>query len=429
MAQDGVTLPGGASAQRQQPRWARWWARRHRIADWLLAVAFLPWTALMLVGDPHGLLGLPAMAVSAVAALIGDAAGVFLGLHAGWGALTLGAAVSTVVLFRRTRPRLMFGAATVTLLCYGDIGMAALAMFTYAAWYDDRRRLGLWSAWLTLCTLAVYTVGGPMTAPAASTMLIMFYGLPLAVGLWIGTRRVLIANLRERAERLEREQHLLADQAISAERTRIAREMHDVVAHRVSLMVLHAGGLEVSAPDGRTAESAALIRNTGRDALAELREILGVLRDNPESSAPTAPQPVLSDLFRLVGEWRSAGMPVRESATGTPVTLSAQTERTAYRIVQEALTNAAKHAPDADVRVHLDHRPDTLEITVENSPSPAAAAAPPPSSGYGLAGLRERVNLAGGSLRTGPRLDGGWRVTAVLPLTPDGLGEGRGAGQ
>ncbi|MFD0801354.1 sensor histidine kinase [Streptomonospora algeriensis] len=423
MAQDGAAPPSGASTARPEPGWARWWARRHRIADWLLAVAFLPWTALMLIGDPHGLLGLPAMAVAAVAALIGGTAGVFLGLHAGWGALTLGAAVSTVVLFRRTRPRLMFGAATATLLGYGDIGMAALAMFTYAAWYDDRRRLGLWSAWLALCTLVVYTVGGPMTAPAASSMLIMFYGMPLAVGLWIGTRRLLIANLRERAERLEHEQHLLADQAITAERTRIAREMHDVVAHRVSLMVLHAGGLEVSAPDERTAQSAGLIRTTGRDALAELRGILGVLRDEPEESAPTAPQPVLADLPGLVEDWRSAGMSVQSSSAGSPGAPPAQTERTAYRTVQEALTNAAKHAPGAPVRVHLHHRPDSLEITVDNAPQPAGSAADaPPSSGYGLAGLRERIVLAGGEMWAGPLPGGGWRVGATLPVSRSGRG-------
>ncbi|WP_052810168.1 sensor histidine kinase [Streptomonospora alba] len=417
MAQDGAAPPSGASTARPEPGWARWWARRHRVADWLLAAAFLPWTGLMLVGEPHGLLGLPALAAVGIAAPVGSTAGVLLALHTAWGALTLGAAVSTVVLFRRTRPRLMFGAATATLLGYGDIGMAALALFTYAAWYDDRRRLGLWAAWLTLCTLAVYTVGGPITAPAASSMLIMFYGMPLAVGLWIGTRRVLIANLRERAERLEHEQHLLADQAITAERTRIAREMHDVVAHRVSLMVLHAGGLEVSAPDERTAQSAGLIRTTGRDALAELRDILGVLRDEPEASAPTAPQPVLADLAHLVDDWRAAGLSVDSSSAGTPVALPAQTERTAYRTVQEALTNAAKHAPGAPVRVYLHHRPDILEITVDNAPPPAGSAAEaPPSSGYGLAGLRERVVLAGGELWSGPLPHGGWRVGAALPV-------------
>ncbi|WP_345555657.1 sensor histidine kinase [Streptomonospora halophila] len=415
MAEYRSAPPARAAAAPPASLRDRWWSRRHRIADWLLAAAVFPWTGLMLVSEPHGLSGIAAMAVAGGVALVGDLAP-FAALPAVWGALTVCAAVSTVVLFRRTRPSILLVAATAALLLYGDFSLAALGLFTYAGWFEDRRRLALWAFWLSVCFLAVYRFLGPMGGLQAYSVLIMVYGLPLAVGLWIGTRRVLIANLRERAERLEHEQHLLADQAITAERTRIAREMHDVVAHRVSLMVLHAGGLEVSAPDERTAQSAALIRSTGRDALAELREILGVLRDAPEAdSAPTAPQPVLADIDRLVEEWRAAGMPVHRSAEGIPVEVPAHTQRTAYRTVQEALTNAAKHAPGAAVRVHLNYRTESLEITVENAAPPPATAEAPPSSGYGLAGLRERVVLAGGELRAGPLPGGGWRLGAVLP--------------
>ncbi|MUL43415.1 sensor histidine kinase [Streptomonospora sp. PA3] len=412
MAQQGSSPPPGAGTPAPGPLWARLWARRHRLADWLLAAAFFPWTGLMIVGDPHGVLG-----------WVGAVAAVLTGLE--WGALTsflgvlaaaaVAAGASVVVLLRRSRPRLLLWAAAAALLLYGDFGLPALALFTYAAWYTDRRRLVLWTAGLSVAFIGVYAAGDTMTRAQATSVLVMTYGMPLAVGLWIGTRRALVANLRERAERLEREQHLLADQAITAERTRIAREMHDVVAHRVSLMVLHAGGLEVSAPDERTAQSAALIRSTGRDALAELRGILGVLRDEAGAAAPTAPQPVLADLTRLLDEWRAAGTVVSGAVEGAAGPLPAHVERTAYRTVQEALTNAAKHAPGAPVRVHLRHRPDTLEITVDNAPPPAAPAQAPPSGGYGLAGLRERLALAGGELRAGPLPDGGWRLGAVLP--------------
>ncbi|GAB3464051.1 hypothetical protein GCM10027570_51840 [Streptomonospora sediminis] len=423
MANDRAAPPPGTSWARPGSRRAGLWARRHQVADWLLLAAFLPWTGLMLVVGPGALivLKLAAAGLAALGLIVPTA------LFAACGGLAVATVVSVAVLCRRTRPTLLLWAAAAALIGYGDFGLAALALFSYAAWFDNRRRLVLWTAVLSLCFVAVYTPFDGFSSGQAVFLLLMIYGLPLSVGLWIGTRRMLIANLRERAERLEREQHLLAEHAISAERTRIAREMHDVVAHRVSLMVLHAGGLEVSAPDERTSDSAALIRNTGRDALAELREILGVLRDAPEAGAPTAPQPELADLARLIGDWRAVGMPVDDSTGGTPAALSAQTERSAYRIVQEALTNAAKHAPGAKVRVHLEHRPDALEITVENDPPAAAPTNPPPGSGYGLAGLRERVTLAGGSLQTGPRLDGGWRVGAVLPAVPAGRGPAEAA--
>ncbi|WP_242676963.1 sensor histidine kinase [Streptomonospora litoralis] len=429
MAKDRTAPPAGAAASadtgtaRRRPWWARWWDRRHRAADWLLAAMFFPWTPLMLVGEPQGLLVLAAGAARSVTGITGGVPAV---LAVAGGTLAVTTTVCTAVLLRRSHPALLLWTAAAALVGYGDFGLAPLALFTYAAWFDERRRLAVWTLGLTVCFLAVSTADGMAPAPAIS-LLLMFWGLPLAVGLWIGTRRALILNLRERAERLEREQYLLADQAISAERTRIAREMHDVVAHRVSLMVLHAGGLEVSASDERTAQSAALIRNTGRDALSELREILGVLRDNPEAGVPTAPQPILADLSRLLGEWRAAGMPVEDTSAGTPAGLSAQTERTAYRIVQEALTNAAKHAPRSPVRVHLEHGPETLEITVDNAPPPTIPVDPPPGSGYGLAGLRERITLAGGTLHTGPRPDGGWRVAAVLPGARTGGAQRQGA--
>ncbi|MDA0566710.1 histidine kinase [Streptomonospora sp. S1-112] len=400
------------------PAWARrWWARRDTAADWALAAMVYPWSALMIAVAPAGPFGGTALQASgSMTRVLSMAALTFL----------VPAGVAALVLVRRTRPGWLLAASAVLMLCVGDFGTPGLALFSYAAWQEDRRRLAAWAVGLMGATAVLLGSTSAVVPGAAVTLVLMFQGMPLTVGLWVGTRRQLIANLHERAERLEREQHLLADQAITAERTRIAREMHDVVAHRVSLMVLHAGGLEVSAADERTVAAAGLIRTTGREALAELRGILGVLREEPGEAAPTAPQPVLADLARLIGEWRRAGMPVEWRVSGTPAPLPAQTERTAYRTVQEALTNAGKHAPGGAVRVELEHRPGTLAVTVDNEDPPEGPPAePPPGSGYGLAGLRERLVLIGGTLTAGPRPGGGWRVRAVLPA-PEGAAGGGG---
>ncbi|MER7498542.1 histidine kinase [Nonomuraea pusilla] len=170
--------------------------------------------------------------------------------------------------------------------------------------------------------------------------------LPLVAGLWVGARRQVLAGLRERAARLEREQAARAGQARAQERTRIAREMHDVVAHRVSLIVLHTGALEVSVPDERTAAEIASIRAAGREALANLREVLGVLRAQ-ESPDGHAPPPSLADLDRLLGQSRSAGLRVRRRDEGDPRPVPEAAQRAAYRVVQEALTNVHKHVGDA----------------------------------------------------------------------------------
>ncbi|MBB5874001.1 signal transduction histidine kinase [Allocatelliglobosispora scoriae] len=238
-------------------------------------------------------------------------------------------------------------------------------------------------------------------------------GMPYALGLWVGARRQVIAGLHERAARLEAEQAARADRARAEERARIAREMHDVVAHRVSLMVLHAGALEVSAPDERLAQEAALIRTTGREALADLRQVLGVLRA-PEGDAVLRPQPDLSDLPALVAQVRAAGQPVTHTEHGEAPALPLTVQRTAYRVVQEALTNVVKHTGGANAAVTLRYLPDAVEVTVENGPSPAPVERLP-GSGLGLIGLRERVALISGRIEARPRLDGGFTLTATLP--------------
>ncbi|MDI1460654.1 histidine kinase [Catellatospora sp. KI3] len=252
--------------------------------------------------------------------------------------------------------------------------------------------------------------------------------LPFLFGLWVRARRQVLAQLRERAERLEREQHERAEHARAEERRRIAREMHDVVAHRVALMVLHAGALEVSTGDARTAEEAGLIRTTGREAMQELREVLGMLRapGGESGSLELAPQPTLADLDRLLESSRTAGLPVRRVDAGYPQRVSPSAQRTAYRVVQEGLTNVAKHAGSVPTTVTLRHEPQELVVTVENA-APAHPAPAQPDSGLGLVGLAERVALAGGSVQARPRLDGGFVLCARIPADPPEPGAAAGA--
>ncbi|WP_344967141.1 sensor histidine kinase [Salinactinospora qingdaonensis] len=398
-----------AALDRAWQIWTWGWQRRYRVADWSYAIWYFPFVAM---GNALGQGARPFPPFVPGGLELPFTLTVFL---------LLPALVSLTILWRRSRPGYLLALSVLLLFGFANFVPATIALYSYAAWFSDRRRLALWSGAVLAALLFSYP---PLNSEAPTFMLVIVaLVVPLTVGLWAGTRRQLVANLRERAERLEREQHLKAERAIIAERTRIAHEMHDVVAHRVSLMVLHAGGLEVSATDGQTAQTAGVIRTTGREALAELREILGVLRDDPAAAAPTAPQPVLADLHRLIEQWRTAGMDVSWHTGGTPRPLSVQLERTAYRAVQEGLTNAAKHAPATAVVARLDYGSDELAVLVANGPPATPVSGDtrhvaPPAGGYGLAGLHERVLRVGGRLCAGPTADGGWRVRAVLPAAP-----------
>ncbi|SOB82378.1 Signal transduction histidine kinase [Streptomyces sp. 1331.2] len=245
---------------------------------------------------------------------------------------------------------------------------------------------------------------------------------PVVTGLYVGARRRLIESLKDRAHGLETELDLLAEQAQERarrarleERTRIAREMHDVVAHRVSLMVVHAGALErIAAKDPeKAAQSAKLMGEVGRQALNELREILGVLRMDDER--PQEPDS-LAALPRLVDQSRAAGMAVTLTVSGSRQEFTGEAEQTAYRVVQEGLTNAHKHAGGAQVSVLLAYAPNGVRVSVVNAcPGGERGAAQLPSGGNGLVGMRERVIALGGTFSSGPEADGGFRVEAVLP--------------
>ncbi|MCK6210290.1 hypothetical protein KZX45_07000 [Georgenia sp. EYE_87] len=255
------------------------------------------------------------------------------------------------------------------------------------------------------------------------------YATCVALGFYVGARRELVANLHERAVTAEREQALRADAAREAERTRIAREMHDVLAHRISLVAMHAGALayRTDLSGEETAQAAGVIQDNAHLALTELRQVLGVLRPGDGGASAEPPQPTLAQLEPLLAETAGTGTTVRLDVAGLPggdasalAALPVTSSRTAYRILQEALTNARKHAPGAPVDVRLGGGPGgLLTIEVHNG----AAAAPreaPPGAGVGLTGLTERAELLGGVLEHGFGPDGSFAVRAWLPWEDDG---------
>ncbi|MET8082874.1 histidine kinase [Micromonospora sp. NPDC005237] len=250
----------------------------------------------------------------------------------------------------------------------------------------------------------------------------------LAWGMFVRARRQLIVSLRERAERAEAEQQLRVAQARHLERTRIAREMHDVLAHRISLLSLHAGALEFrpDAPADEVARAAGVIRGSAHAALQDLREVIGVLRADGGNvgDAPEPPQPTLADLPALIAESRAAGMRVNVTDTVVaPAAVPAALGRAAYRIVQEGLTNARKHAAGAAVTVDVAGGPGAgLTVAISNRwplGTPAGAEPPGagglPGAGTGLVGITERVTLAGGRLAHGRDEAGDFRLAAWLP--------------
>src|SRR5688572_24246676 len=301
-------------------------------------------------------------------------------------------------LYRRTLPILPF-ALSALLAGLSPAVIVALGVMSYAVGRYEPR----WPVRIGAAVLGMLAVVVPVEQPSVELIFGGIVGgafavlLPGVVGIWVRTRAELLSALRERAERAESERELLAKDAVLTERTRIAREMHDAVGHRVSLMVLQAGAIEMAAGDrDRVATLAEQVQVAGRQALDELRQAVGVLRSGDQDDAPLAPQPGLDDLERLVKECRTAGMAVELHQPG-PISLDAVTSRAAYRIVQEALTNAGKHAPGAPVTVDVDRGERELVVRVRNGAGRPVDDVP--GGGFGLIGLRERVRTLGGRLR------------------------------
>ncbi|MER7498839.1 histidine kinase [Nonomuraea pusilla] len=329
------------------------------------------------------------------------------------GRVALEAACGLALVLRRRRPVQLAVAVVVASLAGGVPFALPFAVYNLAVQVRDPRVT--WSL-AGIATAVAAGPGRPDGWPAASPPQLVaeavFIGCaPLLLGLYVRARRDLA----------EREARGQVERARTEERARLAREMHDVVTHRVSLMVLQAGTLRMRAEQVRGEElraAAEQIRATGAQALDELRAVVGVLRaGDPVEAAPLTPQPDLPDLETLVRESRAVGMPVDLRVTGEAPDLPPPLGRTAYRIVQEALTNARKHAFGAPVTVEVAYAPRRVVLRVRNAaPTGRRPADPLPGGGAGLLGLRERVTLVGGALHAGPTASGGFEVGAELPL-------------
>jgi signal transduction histidine kinase len=262
--------------------------------------------------------------------------------------------------------------------------------------------------------LAYQAAGGPDLSTADLLATALLCAVAGGIGLYVGDRRAGMEALRERAERLDRERELLAERAVAEERVRIAQELHDVVAHNVSLIVVQAQALGATVPGERVAETTAQIADLGREAMTEMHRTLKLLRAGDDQTPERTPQPGLADLDDLLERSRAAGLRVELAVEGDPRPLAQSVDLSAFRILQEALTNVVKHAGRAHTTVVLGYRPDALELTVTDTGDGAAAPVPAPG-GHGLVGMRERAALFGGSLTAGPRGDHGFEVHAVLP--------------
>jgi signal transduction histidine kinase len=276
---------------------------------------------------------------------------------------------------------------------------------------------------------ALVAVALPWWAPTGTRLNVLAFvvggGGAWLLGAVVRARRERMGQLAEYAQRLERERDLQARKAVADERLRIARELHDVVAHNLSVVVVQAQAMRpmVERDPGRALELASSIEETGREALEEMRHLLGVLRASDEQEPgdvdALGPQPGLDALDGLMAQVRQAGIPVTLTTSGRPRRLPPAVELSAYRIVQEALTNVLKHAGPAAAQVCLRYQDEGLTLRVSDDGRGAAAnlsGGPVPGSGHGLVGMGERVALFGGELSTGPRAGGGFEVRAHLPL-------------
>ncbi|GHF45878.1 sensor histidine kinase [Streptomyces griseosporeus] len=332
---------------------------------------------------------------------------------------TLGALACCAVWLRRRLPVALAVALTAVNFVSETAGGACLiALFTLAVHRPFRYVAWIGGAQLALTTLYYWWRPDPeMPYLVSVTFVVVLTGAVIGWGMFVRSKRQLLLSLRDRARRAETEARLRAEQAQRLAREDIAREMHDVLAHRLTLLSVHAGALEFrpDAPREEIARAAGVIRESAHEALQDLREIIGVLRAGDRDDTGR-PQPTLAALDALVAESGAAGMKVTlDQRVTDPDAVPASAGRTVYRVVQEALTNARKHAPGAEVTVTVTGaRGEGLSVTVHNPP-PDRPAPPVPGSGQGLIGLTERATLAGGRLDHGPGADGGFTVRAWLP--------------
>lgn len=342
--------------------------------------------------------------------------------HSASRALALSVVAALALTVRRRHPLAVF-ALTVPALFSGYVLIAPFtALYTVAAVGRNRWAIAVCGTLAGLGYLlpwpfdradllaALGNVHGLIYAAA-------FAGAPVALGLLARTRRELSGRLDELTAGRERERELLSHTVLAEERTRLAREMHDVVSHQVSLIAVQAGALSTTTSDGDSREAADTIRRLSVQTLTELRQMVGVLRSSAEQTPELAPQPRISDLPRLVGN--SGQDAVLDIGRTADRSWPDAVERAAYRTVQEALTNAGKHAPGAPVRVTLTPAGEALRVTVRNEPPQGGSPSPlSVGGGHGLVGLRERADQLGGRFRAIPTANGGFVVEAVFPGEP-----------
>ncbi|MFJ8105448.1 sensor histidine kinase [Streptomyces sp. NPDC096132] len=338
--------------------------------------------------------------------------------------MTLGA---IALIFRRSAPMTVLavtGTLSVVECVTGDprapVAMSAVvALFTVAATTDRPTTLRAGLITMTALTSAAM-LAGPLPWYAQENLGILAWtGIGATAGDAVRSRRAVVQAIRERAERAERTREEEARRRVAEERLRIARDLHDVVAHHIALVNVQAGvaaHVMDKRPD-QAKEALAHVREASRSALNELRATVGLLRQSGDPEAPTEPAPGLDRLDELAGTFRSAGLLVEVARTDHDTKLPAAVDLAAYRVIQEALTNVQKHAgPDAKAEVSVVRVGPHIEITVLDDGRPEAEESPVTGGGHGLLGMRERVTALRGTLTTGPRYGGGFRVHAILPV-------------
>jgi signal transduction histidine kinase len=345
------------------------------------------------------------------------------------GMLALQAGLVLPLLFRRRAPFAAFVAiATVFAIQWTQPAFlradVAILIALYSLTLHGRLRELLWAGAIMVGELTLVAVRMSAVTSVAEALFFLFCATTAAValGLVVRIRRSQLAGLREHAARLEIERDQRSLLAAASERARVAREMHDIVGHNLSVMITLADGGAYAAGvnSDRGGEALRLIGETGRQAMSELRRMLGALREHTDAPQ-LAPQPGVCDIDALCGRIRAAGPGVVYRTTGDVDTLDRGVQLAAYRIVQEALTNSLKHAgPDTATNVSLAVADRRLQILIQDTGPPAEQHSPESSAedGHGLIGMKERAALYGGTVSAGPRPGGGWTVQTELDLTP-----------
>jgi signal transduction histidine kinase len=332
--------------------------------------------------------------------------------------------VSAALLIRHRAP---LGVLALAVIAQVELGWGPVVVFPLllalfnVAEYSDRRIVVAATIVAGAAMVLTLVVHHAQITPGSVGSRLLVIGLVVAIALYLRARADYINGLKDRAERLEREHELLAQQAVGDERVRIARELHDVVAHNVSLIVVQAQALAATGGAASQNETLGHVADLGREALSEMHRMLGVLRLQDGDAAEREPQPGVRDLPTLVERTRQAGLETTLTVDGSGRDLPAAVDLSVYRIVQEALTNVVRHAHATHATVTLGYSAQAVEVTVLDDGSNANGAQPNGDAairGHGLVGMRERVSLFGGELETGPRNYGhGYRVRARIPTT------------